>query len=499
MKARAGAEFGVIGCVLVLTAGAASAQPGLLKWAVDREFQSVAGPLEPTDHFSLDVILKAPAVVDRLVSVGTRRIDPGIQAMHVVVWSDQHQIVKEWVVADHFMTGDIVAYGVDVAANKDILVAGEYRDVTGAVGVFACRFDIVTDALVWSTGMLGEYHPPFQLWSISQPAVMIKELPNGDIVVGRTLEFGFSSPSQGVLTCLDAAGNFLWSNRYGDGVGAGRSVGFQDLAIAPAGSVVPPAGSIVVVGSFGSEGLTLNVDPTNGSMLWPMGAARYRYTSQWRGIDFDPSSKDMFLAGVVTPQIDICSGPELVAGRITPGTCGSPPSSNWLMTTPGLTFIPAPSAIGFRRSISGSTERVVIAGGTMCYDHASGMVCDASTGIPVSVWTDRAGGANTYARTRDLAGSFYTFTAHTIGTRGINGSSPAGVYVSAASCPTLVSVFPDALPIECQVDDSIGVYPDELLHPLMWTDALPLSVEVYNCKAKIGGGTNEQGKIKVKW
>lgn len=469
----------------------------------DREFQSVAGPAEPTEHFALDVFLKAPAVVDRLVSVGSRTLPTGETGLHIVFWSDKHTIIDEWLIPDHFPWRDLVGYDVKVAANKrDILVAGQYRDnVTGTAGVFACSIDTVTPALNWSIGLTGEYNVPVLQWSIERPVVTVEELPNGDVVVARTMYYNFTAPSVGVVTCLDSAGNPKWSNYYTDGVGLGRSLTLMDMAIAPPGSVNPPAGSIMAVGSFHDQALTLNIDPATGSLLWGTGATVHDHVDQWRAIDFDPVSHDMVLSGIFIDQMDFCFGPQLVVGRHTPGTCGAPPPGNWLMHAVGLDFVPAPGAISFRRAPNGFDERVLVAGSTTCYDKALGMTIDGA-GFPVRTWSDSGGAPTSYVRTHDLAGSRLNFTPHTIGSRGLAGAPPAGVYISAANCVENIDFLPDGLPIECYADDTIGVYPDDFIYQLMWNDAPTQSVDVHNCRNNpFGGGVKDlpDPKIWIKW
>ncbi|MCL4742064.1 MAG: hypothetical protein KJZ54_07665 [Phycisphaerales bacterium] len=469
----------------------------------DREYQSAAGPAEPTEHFALDVFLKAPAVVDRLVSVGSRTLPTGQKGLHVVFWSDKHTIIDEWLIPDHFQWRDLVGYDVKVAANKrDILIAGQYRDnVSGAAGVFACSIDTVTPALNWVIGLTGEYQTPVLQWSIERPSVTVDELPNGDVVVARTMYYNFTAPSVGLVTCLDSAGNPKWSKYYTDGVGLGRSLELLDMAIVPPGSVNAPPGSIMAAGSFGNRAFILNIDPVTGHFIGPTLGTVYDHVDQWRAIDFDPVSHDMVLSGMFIDQMDFCSGPQLVVGRLTPGTCGVPPSSNWLMHAVGLDFIPAPGAISFRRPPVGSPERVLVAGSTTCYDEALGMTIDG-TGIPLRTWSDSGGAPTSYVRTHDLAGSRLNFTPHTIGSRGLAGAPPEGVYISAANCVQEVDFLPDGLPIECYADDTVGVYPDDLIDQFGLNQAPTQSVEVHTCRNNpFGGGVNDlpDPKIWIKW
>ncbi|GIK18171.1 MAG: hypothetical protein DYG93_03030 [Leptolyngbya sp. PLA2] len=468
----------------------------------DREFISANGPAELTEHYAIDAILSAPAVVDRLVSVGSRTLPTGERGLHVIVWSKQHTILDELLLTDHQIGGDLVGYDVKIAANKHLLIAGEYRRPGGVQGTFVCRLDLVARSVVWYVGLTGQYTTPGIPWSLAQPAYALVELPNGDVAIARTLDFGGFTPTVGLVSCLDAAGIPKWSKYYSDAVGLNRWLNIQDLTVAPPGSVNPPAGSLIAVGSFDDKGLVMNIDAATGNILWGVGSTVFSGVTQWRGIDFDWTTFDMFLSGIIVHQLDFCFGPKLVVGRLTPGTCGFPPASNWLTTEPGLDFIPAPGAVSFRKSISGSTERLLVAGGTTCYSLAYGMVLDPATGAPIRTWTDGGGGPTTYARTHDLAGSRHSFTAHTIGQRGQAGSPPVGAYVSAANCVADVPVVPDGLPIDCYADDTIGAFPDDFFYPLMWNDYPSMSVEVHNCRNNhFGGGVNDlpDPKIKFKW
>lgn len=483
--------------LLAGTAGIGHAQ-SLKRFDTDREYQSVAGPAEPTEHYALDAFLKAPAVVDRLVSVGSRTLPTGEKGLHVVFWSSQHTILDELLLTDHFPGGDVVGYDVKIAANKrDILIAGQYRRPNGAVGVFVCRADTVARTVSWYMGLLGEYQVPVLDRSDERPAITVEELPNGDVVVSRTLYFGFSAPAVGVVSCLDAFGNPLWSRTYTDGTGLGRSLALLDMTVVPPGSVNPPAGSIVAVGAYGSQALILNIDPATGNTILGANTTLHDHVDQWRAIDFDPASLDMVLAGIFIDQWDFCSGPQAVVGRFTPGTCGNPPPTNWLMHAVGLDFVPAPGAISFRRPPVGSPERILVAGSTTCYDEGLGMSIDGA-GIPVTIWTDSGGSPTSYIRTHDLAGTRLNFTPHTIGTRGIIGSPPAGAYVSAANCVQDLDILPDGLPMECYSEDTIVALDDQIFEPLMWSDWPTQSVEVHNCRSNpFGGGVNDAPDPKI--
>lgn len=480
-----------VGSVLCGLGIAFLSSPAVGQFAVDREFASVFGSAGPVEHYSLDVFTSPPAIVNRLVSVGAVTPPAGPRSLHVAFWSTNHTVSSE-IVAEDTTGGDLIGYGVDVAANGHVLIAGEYREATNIQGVFACRLDPMTSSVLWTVGLSGDYQSAVGPWSYTQPAVMIKELANGDVVVGRTRTFDFPTPAVGVISCLDGATGFLkWSMVYAD-VTTNRSIGIQDFGIAPPGSVVPPAGSIVVVGSIGTQGLVMNVNSANGAILWPIGANSYNHVTQWRGIDMDPATSEFYLSGVRIGAADLCSGPTLVVARLTPGTCGSPPPTDWITLASGLDFVPAPSAVALRVPPAGFPERVLVAGGTTCYDRAFAMLLDAATGVPITTWSDQGGSGTTYARTRDLAGTRYDFRAHTIGTRGLQSNAPTGVYVSAANCTTPITLVPDALPIECQVEDVVVALADDLQRELTWRYTMGVMVEVYDCGRPSTGGASWQ-------
>jgi len=204
------------------------------------------------------------------------QISPGFRAVGSIETDEvEYDTYVKWVVTKAVQpttwakayggTSTDKAWGVAVADNGDIVVAGSTNSFGAGNDVWVLRLDAFGN-VVWQKAYGG---------SGGDIARGITTTSSGDIiVVGKTMSFGDWIADAWVLR-LDADGNVKWQRAFG-GVGAG------DEAIAVAES----DGDIIVVGhtySFGagsSDVLVVKLDE-NGNILWQRAYGGSGFDEAW--------------------------------------------------------------------------------------------------------------------------------------------------------------------------------------------------------------------------
>ncbi len=147
------------------------------------------------------------------------------------------------------------AYGVIQAMNSDFLVVGRTNSYgQGGEDVYLQRFD-TTGTMVWSKtyGAAGNGN---------ERGFAIKELPNGDIILGGASNSSGMGANDALILKTDSLGNLIWSNTYGQA--AGEII--YDFTLLADGSVIA-AGQ---TGSYDNEAMLMKVD-SSGTLLWAHG------------------------------------------------------------------------------------------------------------------------------------------------------------------------------------------------------------------------------------